>query len=66
VSSLELPEECLILSVQRGRKHHLAHGYTVLRGGDRLTVFAHRDCAAQAQALLVGEAGEDEPGQLQA
>jgi len=40
VSELELPEECLIVSVHRGRKLFVAHGYTTLQAGDRLTVFA--------------------------
>ncbi len=40
VSDLDLPEACLVVSVRRGRKLHVAHGYTVLQAGDQLTVFA--------------------------
>jgi Trk K+ transport system NAD-binding subunit len=47
ISELELPEKCLIISARRGRKLHMAHGYTTLKGGDRVTVFAGGDCLTE-------------------
>ena len=59
ISEIELPEECLIVSVRRGRKLHMAHGSTTLESGDRVTVFAGYDCAPQVQRLLTGIPGDD-------
>ena len=59
ISDLELPEECLIISVRRGRKLHMAHGYTTLESGDRVTVFAGSDCVSDVQRLLTGESADD-------
>jgi len=39
ISEIELPKECLIVSVQRGRKLYAAHGQTTLKAGDHLTIF---------------------------
>jgi CIC family chloride channel protein len=61
ISELELPEECLIISVRRGRKLHMAHGYTTLESGDRLTVFAGRDCVPEVQRILTGDWAGDTP-----
>jgi Trk K+ transport system NAD-binding subunit len=59
ISELELPEECLIISVRRGRKLHTAHGYTTLERGDRVTVFAGGDCVPDVQQILTGESADD-------
>jgi CIC family chloride channel protein len=59
VSELELPEECLIISVRRGRKLHMAHGYTTLESGDRVTVFAGSDCVPEVERLLAGESADN-------
>jgi Trk K+ transport system NAD-binding subunit len=59
ISELELPEECLIISVRRGRKLHMAHGYTTLESGDRITVFASSDCVSQVQQFLTGKSADD-------
>ena len=59
ISELELPEECLIISVRRGRKLHLAHGYTTLESGDRVTVFAGCDCVPEVERLLTRESADD-------
>jgi len=59
VSELNLPEECLLISVRRGRQLHMAHGYTTLQPGDRVMVFAGSDCAPQAQQILTGKPAED-------
>jgi CIC family chloride channel protein len=40
ISELKLPEECLIVSVQRGNQLIIPHGYTRLRAKDQLTIFA--------------------------
>ncbi len=63
ISDLDLPEECLILSVRRGRKLHMAHGTTVLHGGDRVTVFVGSECAPEVQELLVGDSASGEEHQ---
>ena len=55
VSAIDLPHECLIVSVRRGRKLHVAHGYTVLQAGDRVTVFADPSCIPLVRQHLTGE-----------
>ncbi len=55
VSEIDFPDECLIVSVRRGRKLHVAHGNTVLQSGDRVTVFANRDCISVVRQQLTGE-----------
>jgi CIC family chloride channel protein len=59
ISEMGLPEECLIISVRRRRKLHMAHGYTVLASGDRVTVFAGSDCVPEVQRLLTGGSADD-------
>lgn len=54
VSEIVLPEECLIVSVRRGRKLYIAHGDTLLHAGDQVTVFANNTCLPQAHQRLVG------------
>jgi Trk K+ transport system NAD-binding subunit len=54
VSEIGLPQECLIVSVRRGRKLQVAHGHTVLRAGDQLTVFADDECLPIVQEQLTG------------
>jgi chloride channel protein, CIC family len=55
IIELHLPSECLIVSVRRGRKLHVAHGYTVLQAGDRVTVFADQNTVPQVRQQLMGE-----------
>jgi CIC family chloride channel protein len=55
VSEMDLPEKCLMVSVRRGRKLHVAHGYTILQAGDQVTLFANDACAALACQRLTGE-----------
>ncbi len=56
LSDIQLPDDCLIVSVRRGRKLHVAHGYTTLQGGDKVTVFANHDCVSLVRrALIDGE-----------
>jgi CIC family chloride channel protein len=52
VSEVELPDECLIVSVRRGRKLHIAHGNTQLQPGDLATVFASDECLPEVQKRL--------------
>jgi CIC family chloride channel protein len=54
ISELGLPEECLVISVRRGRKLHMAHGYTMLESGDRVTLFSGCDCVSEVERLLTG------------
>ena len=55
ISELELPQECLIISVRRGRKLHMAHGYTMLESGDRVTIFSDSDCLPEVRKVLTGQ-----------
>ena len=61
VSEIDLPQDCLIVSVRRGRKLHIAHGNTLLQAEDLVTVFAADDCLPEVQKRLTGEASEPEP-----
>lgn len=67
ISEINLPAESLIVSVHRGRKLYVAHGYTTLQPGDRLTVFAHDQCVPDIQKILTArlekEDNLDEPEQ---
>lgn len=55
VSEIHLPETCLIISVQRGRKLQVVRGDTVLQGGDRMTIFADHECVPIVRQRLTGE-----------
>jgi CIC family chloride channel protein len=54
VDEVELPERSLIVSVRRGRKLHVAHGYTELQPGDLVTVFADDDDMQTVRQILAG------------
>ncbi len=43
ISEISLPEDCLIVSIQRGRKLFIAHGNSQLEIGDLLTIITHED-----------------------
>lgn len=43
VNQIDLPEECLIISVQRGNKQYVVHGNTIIQAGDRITVFTKQE-----------------------
>jgi CIC family chloride channel protein len=49
---ITLPEESLIVSVQRGRKQHVVHGNTIIYAGDRITVFTDEDSGPIVQEIL--------------
>jgi CIC family chloride channel protein len=62
LSEIDLPQECLIVSVRREHKLHVAHGHTVLQAGDRVAVFADSDCMPLVRQRLIGEPVEGEVG----
>jgi Trk K+ transport system NAD-binding subunit len=37
----------------------MAHGYTTLESGDRVTVFAGCDCAPEVERLMAGESPDE-------
>lgn len=41
---LQLPHECVLVSVRRGRRLIIPHGDTVLQPGDKLTAFIAEEC----------------------
>jgi len=53
---LQLPHECVLVSVRRGRKLIIPHGDTVLQPGDRITAFVAEECRS-AICSLVAECG---------
>jgi CIC family chloride channel protein len=55
VSEIDLPDECLIVSVRRGRKLHIAHGNTLLQPEDLVTVFTADECSSEVRRRLTGE-----------
>ena len=46
LEEIRLPENCIVVSVQRGRKVIIPHGDTVLTAGDRMVGFATEECAS--------------------
>ncbi|UCD99381.1 MAG: chloride channel protein [Chloroflexota bacterium] len=52
VKDITLPDECLIVSVQRGRRQHVVHGNTVIHAGDRITVFTNEDSSPAVRERL--------------
>jgi CIC family chloride channel protein len=56
ISEIKLPEECLIVSVHRGRKLFIAHGYTSLQAKDQVTVVSQEHTAEEIKNLLTEEA----------
>ena len=54
VSEIQLPDDCLIVSIQRGRKLYIAHGYSTLESGDVLTVISSESSADEVRKILRG------------
>jgi CIC family chloride channel protein len=52
VKEIILPEECLIVSVQRGKKQHVVHGNTIIQSGDRITVFTDENSSSIVRERL--------------
>ncbi|MFC1879133.1 chloride channel protein [Chloroflexota bacterium] len=55
ISEISLPPDCLIISIRRGQKLIIAHGYTTLQTKDKLTVFVSDECAQNVQDRLTNE-----------
>jgi len=55
ISAIDLPDNCLIVSVRRGRKLYVAHGNTILQAGDQVTFFSDHECMPQVRQRLTGE-----------
>lgn len=60
IDSIELPKECLIVSVRRGSKIYVAHGNTTLQAQDKITVFATHECVGEVQHQLTREDSKPE------
>jgi CIC family chloride channel protein len=60
VSEIDLPEDCLIVSVRRGRRLHIAHGNTLVQSEDLVTVFAADECLPEVERRLTGETATDQ------
>jgi CIC family chloride channel protein len=52
VSEINLPEDCLIVSIQRGRKLYIAHGSSQLESGDQLTIITREDLVQELRDRL--------------
>jgi CIC family chloride channel protein len=52
VKEIILPQECLIVSVQRGKKQHVVHGNSIIRSGDRITIFTDEDSSSIVRERL--------------
>jgi CIC family chloride channel protein len=55
VSEIQLPDDCLIVSIQRGRKLYIAHGYSTLEIGDVLTVISSESSADTVRGILLAK-----------
>lgn len=60
IQEIELPGECLVVAVRRGRRLHVAHGDTLLQAGDRLTVFASHECMPQIERIFSETSAESD------
>lgn len=49
---LNLPQDCVLVSVRRGRKLIIPHGDTVLQAGDKLTALVAEGCRGEFCALV--------------
>ena len=49
LSSLDLPEDLLILAVRRDGELVVPHGYTRLNSGDKVTLLGSKDCISTSQ-----------------
>lgn len=52
IADLNLPEDCILVSVRRGRRLEFPHGDTVLLPGDRLTLCTRRDLVDKVVDML--------------
>lgn len=61
ISKINLPEDCLIISIRRGSRLIIAHGYTRLQAGDQLTLITHKDNQREIVDFLTRSAEPDSP-----
>ena len=55
IGEISLPPDCLIISIRRGQKLIIAHGYTTLQAKDKLTVFVSDESAQNVRDKLTTE-----------
>lgn len=53
VRDLPLPQDCVLVSIRRGREVIIPHGDTLLKPRDKITVFTTRACIPEVESLLV-------------
>ncbi len=52
VKEVDLPEDCLIVSVLRGKNQQAVHGNTIIHAGDKITVFTNEECSSLVRDRL--------------
>ncbi|MGC8839714.1 MAG: TrkA C-terminal domain-containing protein, partial [Anaerolineae bacterium] len=57
IKDLDLPKECVLVSIHRGRGLVLPHGDTVLQPGDKVVALVHHDCKGQLRQVFGLEEG---------
>jgi Trk K+ transport system NAD-binding subunit len=55
----QLPEDCVLVSIQRGHKLLVPHGDTVFQVGDVVNCFVKKKDEAQLKRCLLGEEAVD-------
>ena len=55
VGEIRLPPDCLIVSIRRGQRLIIAHGYTTLQANDKLTVFVSDESSQDVRDRLTIE-----------
>ena len=55
ISEIDIPEDCLIVSVHRERKLYIAHSFTTIQVGNWDTVFSRVDCVAEFRVKFTKE-----------
>ncbi|MFV9674688.1 MAG: chloride channel protein [Anaerolineales bacterium] len=53
VKEVDLPVDCLIVSVLRGKKQQAVHGNTIIHAGDKITVFTKEECSSIVRDQLL-------------
>lgn len=56
IKEVKLPENCLIVAIQRGRQTIVAHGDSVLQAGDHVTIITGNECIPDLQSRLSRQA----------
>ena len=55
ISEIDIPEDCLIVSVHRERKLYIAHSFTTIQAGNWHTVFSRVDCVPEFRVKFTKE-----------